>query len=63
MALIAVKTFIGYLQKHGLKMFGIYRIIAAIVIFVLMQQNIIKKEEKEPAKTAVTRVIAVKGRG
>jgi len=35
-ALIAIKTFIGFLQKHGLKAFGYYRIAAALVIFALM---------------------------
>lgn len=35
-AMIAIKTFIGFLQKNGLKAFGIYRIVAAIVIFGLM---------------------------
>lgn len=34
-ALIAVKSFIGYLQKHGFKAFGVYRIILGIVILVL----------------------------
>src|SRR5690606_28473039 len=35
-AMIAIKTFITYLQKHGFKMFGYYRIIAGIImLFVL----------------------------
>jgi undecaprenyl-diphosphatase len=34
-ALIAVKSFIGYLQKHGFRAFGVYRIILGIVILVL----------------------------
>ncbi|SFP53076.1 undecaprenyl-diphosphate phosphatase [Parafilimonas terrae] len=34
-ALIAVKSFIGYLQKHGFKAFGVYRIILGVVILVL----------------------------
>jgi undecaprenyl-diphosphatase len=41
-AMIAIKTFIHYLQKHGLRMFGFYRIIAAGAIFFLMYQGIIK---------------------
>ena len=39
---IAIKTFIHFLQKNSLLTFGIYRIIAAIVIFTLMFQGIIK---------------------
>ena len=34
-ALIAVKSFIGYLHKHGFRAFGVYRIILGIVILVL----------------------------
>jgi undecaprenyl-diphosphatase len=41
-AAIAIKTFIHFLQKNSLRAFGIYRIIAAAVIFVLMYQGIIK---------------------
>jgi len=35
-ALIAVKYFIGYLQKNGFKMFGWYRIVAGIIVLVLI---------------------------
>lgn len=35
-ALIAIKSFIGYLSKHGFKMFGIYRIIVGGIILVLL---------------------------
>ena len=35
-ALIAVKFFIGYLQKNGFKMFGWYRIVAGIIVLVLI---------------------------
>ena len=55
-AMLAVKTFISYLQKHGFRAFGIYRIFAAGIIFLLMYQGIIKKEEstrKEEPKAAV----------
>jgi len=31
-AVLAIKTFIGYLQRHGFKIFGIYRILAGIVV-------------------------------
>ena len=35
-ALIAIKTFISFLQKNSLRAFGVYRIVAALVIFSLM---------------------------
>lgn len=34
-ALIAIKSFIGFLQKHGFKIFGYYRIIAGIAILLI----------------------------
>lgn len=34
-AMIAIKSFIGYLSKHGFKAFGIYRIIVGSIILVL----------------------------
>jgi len=41
-ALLAVKFFIGYLQKHGFKIFGWYRIAVGIIVLILLQQGIIK---------------------
>jgi len=35
-AFIAIKTFIGYLQKHGFKLFGYYRIILGIIILIFL---------------------------
>ena len=34
-ALIAIKSFIGYLSKHGFKMFGYYRIVAGIAVLII----------------------------
>ena len=34
-AMIAIKSFIGYLSKHGFKMFGYYRIIAGIAVLLI----------------------------
>lgn len=34
-ALLAIKTFIGFLSKHGFKLFGYYRIIAGIVLLLI----------------------------
>jgi undecaprenyl-diphosphatase len=34
-ALIAIKSFIGFLTKHGFKVFGYYRIIAGIVLLFI----------------------------
>jgi len=41
-ALIAVKFFITYLQKHGFKVFGWYRIVLGIIVLVLVSKGIIK---------------------
>jgi len=41
-AMIAIKTFINFLQKHSLRSFGVYRIIAACAIFLLMYKGLIK---------------------
>ncbi len=40
-AIIAIKFFIEYLQKHGFKLFGYYRIIAGIILLVLIYQGVI----------------------
>lgn len=34
-ALIAIKSFIDYLSKHGFKIFGYYRIIAGAAILII----------------------------
>lgn len=34
-ALLAIKTFIGYLSKHGFKLFGYYRIIIGCIILAI----------------------------
>jgi undecaprenyl-diphosphatase len=34
-AMIAIRSFIGYLSKYGFKVFGYYRIILGIVIILL----------------------------
>ncbi len=41
-ALLAVKFFIGYLQKHGFKLFGYYRIALGVVVLALMYTGYIK---------------------
>jgi undecaprenyl-diphosphatase len=35
-ALLAIKFFIGYLQKHGFRIFGYYRIIVGIILLLLL---------------------------
>lgn len=39
-AMAAIKFFITYLQKHGFRVFGIYRILAAIAIYLLHRSGI-----------------------
>jgi undecaprenyl-diphosphatase len=41
-AMIAIKFFIGYLQKHGFRLFGWYRIIAGIILLVLIYTGQLK---------------------
>lgn len=41
-ALIAIKFFITYLQKHGFRLFGWYRIIAGIVLLILIYTGYLK---------------------
>ena len=47
-ALIAIKTFITYVQKHSFRAFGVYRIIAGIGVIVLISTGVIKKADKQP---------------
>lgn len=41
-AMLAIKFFIGFLQKHGFKLFGYYRIIAGIFLLILIWQHVIQ---------------------
>jgi undecaprenyl-diphosphatase len=46
-ALIAIKSFIGYVQKHSFRAFGIYRILAGLAIFAMIYTGYIKTEKTE----------------
>ncbi len=35
-AMVAIKTFISFLQKHGFKWFGIYRILAGLAMLGIL---------------------------
>lgn len=41
-ALIAIKFFIGFLKKYGFRVWGIYRIIAGILLLILIQSGYLK---------------------
>jgi undecaprenyl-diphosphatase len=41
-AMLAIKFFIGFLQKHGFKFFGWYRIIAGIILLVMIWTGYLK---------------------
>ncbi|MBL7697832.1 MAG: undecaprenyl-diphosphate phosphatase [Chitinophagaceae bacterium] len=41
-AIMAIKFFIGFLQKHGFVLFGWYRIIAGIILLVLILTGVIR---------------------
>lgn len=38
-AMVAIKAFIGFLTKHGFKVFGYYRIIVGVIILILWQMG------------------------
>lgn len=40
-AMLAIKFFIGFLQKHGFRLFGWYRIVAGIILLILIWQGLI----------------------
>lgn len=40
-AMLAIRFFIGFLQKHGFRLFGWYRIIAGIVLLILIYTHVI----------------------
>jgi undecaprenyl-diphosphatase len=52
-ALIAIKTFISYVQKHSFRAFGVYRIIAGLAVFALIYSGVIRKKE-DNSKSPVT---------
>lgn len=39
-ALLAIKFFIGYLTKHGFKLFGYYRIAIGLILLILLLNNV-----------------------
>lgn len=41
-ALLAIKFFIGFLQKHGFRLFGWYRILAGLALLILLATGVIK---------------------
>ena len=41
-ALLAIKFFIGFLKKHGFKVWGYYRIVLGIVLLILMYTGNLK---------------------
>jgi len=41
-AMLAIKFFIGFLQKHGFRLFGWYRIVAGIILLALILAGVIK---------------------
>jgi undecaprenyl-diphosphatase len=42
-AMLAIKFFIGFLQKHGFRIFGWYRIISGIILLALLFAGIIER--------------------
>ena len=57
-SLVAIKSFITYVQRHSFRAFGVYRIIAGIAILALIFSGVIKKDEpKKEEKPATTFVV------
>ncbi len=42
-SIIAIKSFITYVQKHSFRAFGVYRIIAGTILLVLLYSGVIKQ--------------------
>lgn len=42
-AVLAIKFFIGFLQKHGFRLFGWYRIIAGVALLILILSGVISE--------------------
>ena len=40
-ALLAIRFFIGYLQKHGFRLFGYYRILVGILVLLLIRNGLL----------------------
>jgi undecaprenyl-diphosphatase len=38
-AILAIRFFIGYLQQHGFRLFGYYRIIVGVILLILIQRG------------------------
>lgn len=49
-AFIAIKSFIGFLQKYGFRIWGIYRIIIGLVLMMFFINQPAEKNTKEPSK-------------
>jgi undecaprenyl-diphosphatase len=55
-SVIAVKSFITYVQRHSFRAFGVYRIIAGIAVLAMIYAGVIKHEapaEKKAEKVSV----------
>ena len=42
-AILAIRFFINYLKKHGLKIWGVYRVIVGVILLVLIYTGYINK--------------------
>ena len=55
-SLIAVKSFITYVQRHTFRAFGIYRIIAGIAVLVLIYTGVIRNQAEPANKTVKSEI-------
>ena len=59
-ALIAIRTFIGYVQKHSFRAFGVYRILAGIMVISLINAHVLKRKDKPQDETSQTVNLSLK---
>lgn len=61
-SLLAIRTFVTYIQKHSFRAFGVYRIIAGIAVLVLIYTGVIKRDSApaEPKATVSVMHSAIK---
>jgi undecaprenyl-diphosphatase len=57
-SVLAIKSFISYVQKHSFKVFGIYRIIAGAAMLTLIYTGVIKKPAPKAPENSSTTYIA-----
>lgn len=61
-SLIAVKSFITYVQKHSFRAFGVYRIVAGTLVLIMIYSGYIKPQAAEAQKPGATSAFVPAGK-